>query len=113
MWLSSLWSEATYTAFRKALNVTLKAQHPTKVRAILELWVSAKKISREQALDFQLNAILKARNSNFAVAACNLESAMDRVEYLRYYRTKALFEDVTTTVGSVVMNSVCESIGIK
>jgi len=85
----------------------------SKVRNILNYWSSSKKISREKALDFQLKAILNSSNTNFAMKTRNLTSMEDRVDYLRCYRTKALFDDQTTTVGSAVMNSECESIGIK
>ena len=37
----------------------------------------------------------------------------DRIAFLRYYMTKALYEDNTTTVGSVVMNSTNSEIGVK
>ena len=52
-------------------------------------------------------------DSNFAMICCLLAQEFDRVAYLRYFLTKALYEDDSMTMGSIVMNTVNEDIGIK
>lgn len=44
---------------------------------------------------------------------CCLETELDRVDCIRYFITKALYEDESSVVGSVVMNNEKEEIGVK
>ena len=72
-------------------------------------------MSRQEAMRFQLEHVVREADPKFAMSACNFTSEKDRVDFMRYYRTKALYEDsaTTTMVGSVVMNTVCDEIGIR
>ena len=60
-----------------------------------------------------MEGLLHDPDSQFAMICCSLAKEFDRVAYLRYYLTKALYEDDSMTVGSIVMNTVNEYIGIK
>jgi hypothetical protein len=113
VWLSSLWSEATYSAFRAAIRILVtRGGLEPKVEAVLHYWgLPRNKISRKVALDFQLKGL--KGESRFAMTASHFSTADERVEYLRYHRTKALYEDASTTLGSVVMSSEDASIGVK
>lgn len=117
VWMSSLWSEVTYRAFNSALQsllVSKSSKYQPEVTDILKFWKDHKKISRESALDFQLQHVISpSGGSAFAMHACSLSSSVDQVEYLRCYRTKALYDDSTTLVGSIVMNSESIRIGVK
>ena len=81
--------------------------------AIIKYWNGTKKMSAHEALQFQMQAVLKNSDTNFAMECCSMTSREDRVAFLRYYFTKALYEDSSTTVGSVVMNSISSEIGIN
>ena len=118
VWLSALWSEATYAAFHAAIRVLLSRGNDLEppVIAVLRFWDVHAKISRQTALDFQWRKGVIQKDagcSNFAMTACNFSTPAERVEFLRYYRTKALYDDATTSVGSVVMCSENASIGVK
>ena len=115
VWLSSLWSKTTLQAFKKATHHLLHGitEMDPKVRAIIEFWNDAPKISLKAALDFQIKAIVEQRDTDFAMMCCSLESETDRVSFLRYFFTKALYEDQTTTLGSIVMGRSNDSIGVK
>jgi hypothetical protein len=116
VWLSSLWSQETNSAFREALTTVLPralATYPKKVIDILKYWAAAATITAQEAIRLQFEYIIQQTDVHFAMKACNLKSEQDRVDFLRYYRTKALYEDATTTLGSVVMNTTSDSIGIK
>lgn len=88
VWLSSLWSERTSTAFRDAVTVVLarsRATYPKEVTVILEYWAAATTtiITKQAAMQFQFeNVILKA-DLHFAMKACNLASEKDRVDFMR------------------------------
>lgn len=115
VWVSSLWSETTYDAFRVALGSVLSVgkggggvvggSAAPEIKAVLSYWQSLPKISAKTALDFQSQQVFRESDSKYAMHACNLASEEDRVDSIRYNFTKALYEDATTTVGSVVMNS--------
>jgi hypothetical protein len=115
VWLSSLWSKTTLRAFKKATRRLLDGitEIEPKVRAIIKFWNDAPKISLKAALDFQIKAIMAEGGTRFTLVCCSLESETDRVSFLRYFLTKALYEDHTTTLGSVVMGRSNESIGVK
>ena len=118
VWLSALWSEATYAAFCAAIRVLLSRGSDLEppVEAVLRYWDKHVKISRQTALDFQWEKGVIGKDAgscDYAMTACNFSTPTDRVEFLRYYRTKALYEDATTTVGSVVMCSENAHIGVK
>jgi hypothetical protein len=115
VWLSSLWSKTTLQAFKKATRRLLDGitEMEPKVRSIIKFWNDAPKISLKAALDFQIKAIVEEGRTRFALVCCSLESETDRVSFLRYFLTKALYEDHTTTLGSIVMGRSNESIGVK
>jgi len=114
VWLSSLWSEETVAKFKKATGALLgQTDLDPKVRRIVKYWNGLKEISREAALDFQFKGLFREMETSFAMQACCLSAVSDRVEYLRYHLTKALYEDHTTTRGSLVMCVENESIGVK
>jgi hypothetical protein len=70
-------------------------------------------MSSKAAIGFQFEAVLQKMDPRFAMDSCSLASENDRVEYLRYFLTKALYEDATTVIGSVVLCSENEAIGVK
>lgn len=116
VWLNSLWSKKTLGAFKRATKTIVcdnSENLPNEVKKIVKYWDNHKKMSSTTALNFQMQANLQQSNCNFAMKCCSLSSEQDRVEYLRYFLTKALYEDETTIVGSIVMNSVNEKIGVK
>jgi hypothetical protein len=116
VWLSSLWSTDTHTAFRTALTVvlsTLRTIYPKSVIDILQFWAAAGAISQHAALEYQLENVLRESDIQAVAKASNFTSDQNRVDFLRYHRTKALYEDSTTTVGSIVMNCECDAIGIR
>jgi len=115
VWLSSLWSKSTLHAFKKATRSVL---HSTvtieeKVERIVQFWNQSQKMTSKSALQFQIQAVMRTGLSDFAMDCCSLALQEDRVRFLRYFLTKALYEDETTTVGSVVMNFVNEAIGVN
>ena len=117
VWLSSLWSKTTFQAFKKATRTILrKDEHrneiENKVKPIIQYWSQKQQMNAKAALQFQMSAMIKNCVSDFAMNSCSLELEEDRVRYLRYNLTKALYEDKSTTVGSVVMNHVNEQIGV-
>lgn len=109
VWLSSLWSKATLSAFKRASRKVLDFSEEgcdilaPEVRAIVKYWNGLKAISSKAAILFQFRAA--DGSSSFAMSACCLQEEFDRVRYTRYFLTKALYEDSTTVVGSIVMNS--------
>ena len=117
VWLSSLWSKATLSAFKRAtrsiLDHDVDADLNDEVKVIIEYWNRQEKMSSKAALKFQMEGLLSDPDSKFAMNCCSLAQEFDRVAYLRYYLTKALYEDDSMTVGSIVMNTVNEDIGIK
>ena len=114
VWLSSLWSEKTLLAFKRALRELLEPSVgiDSKVKAILSFWNKRPNISMESALDFQRNGFLQGDTAAFAMNCCALAYESDRVEFLRYCVTKAMYEDKTTVYGSIVMNTKKKSIGV-
>lgn len=116
VWLNSLWSKATFAAFKRATKILIEdafcAIEP-EVMAIIKYWHGAKKIPATTALIFQLKAATSNPETRFAMECCSMTSKDDRVAYLRYYFTKALYEDTETTIGSIVMNTVKDEIGVK
>lgn len=117
VWLSSLWSKATLSAFKSATRFILDQDEDAdlndEVKVIIEYWNRQKKMSSKAALQFQMEGLIHDPDSKFAMICCSLAQEFDRVAYLRYYLTKALYEDDSMTVGSIVMNTVNEDIGIK
>lgn len=71
------------------------------------------KISSNEAYKIQSKGAMSNSATNFAMECCSMTSIDDRVAYLRYYFTKALYEDSTTVLGSLVMNSENSELGIK
>ena len=71
VWLSSLWSEATYVAFNAASRRVLAAGGPLepRVAAVVRYWASLHKVSQKIALDFQLMGSIVATggDSDFAM----------------------------------------------
>lgn len=116
VWLSSLWSKATLRAFKKATksltNIGQVAIDP-RVRSILKFWESSLKISRKSALEIQIQGVAAKRDTKWALRCCSLKSKKDRVSFLRYVFTNALYEDDTTVCGSIVMCQSDEAIGVK
>lgn len=114
VWLSSLWSEQTYEAFKKAVKELRGHSYDfnREVKLILKYWDKASRTSKESALRFQLKGALKVPNSTAMMNCCSLKNEADRVDFIRYFITKALYEDGSTTVGSVVMNNEKEQIGV-
>lgn len=116
VWLSSLWSVKTFEAFKRAVRIIIDGKGASldkSVRDILNFWRKQKKMTSKVALAYQEKAMINRLNSDFAMTTCSLESETDRVKFLRYSITKALYEDATTVIGSVVMNTEKESLGIK
>ena len=85
----------------------------TKVRSILKFWKKVPRITKQAALDFQMNKILCDAVATPMMNACALEDESDRVEYLRYYVSKALYEDNDAVVGSPVLCKNNERVGVK
>ena len=116
VWLSSLWSNDTFSAFQRATLSILDHTDDSlndRVKIIIKYWNGQKKMSFKAALQFQMAALMNNPNSKFVMHCCSLAHEVDRVGHLRYFLTKALYEDDTTTVGSIVMNTVNEDIGVK
>eukprot|EP00957_Ditylum_brightwellii_P051528 3906983-Ditylum_brightwellii.AAC.1 len=106
VWLSSLWSKATFKSFNEATRAVLVEGKSNggidkKVERIIKFWSQKKKMTAKAALQFQLGSLMQKADSDFAMECCSLALEIDRVRYLRYFLTKALYEDETTTVGSV------------
>lgn len=116
VWLNSLWSKSTFAAFKRATKKITKGDDGTiepSVMAIVKYWDCTNKISARAAIRFQMQAVLHNPDTTFAMECCSMTSRDDRIAFLHYYFTKALYEDNTTTIGSVVMNSTNEKIGVK
>lgn len=115
VWLSSLWSEITFQAFKRATRRLLEQKDTmnVEVRPIIEFWSTIPKLDKKTVLGLQMKAMIEEGDTRFAMQCCALESESDRVTYLRYHLTKALYEDETTTVGSIVMGQSNEAIGVK
>jgi len=116
VWLSSLWSNATFSAFKRATRSILDLADDSlddRVKVIVKYWSGQKKMSSGDAIQFQMQAVVTNPDTNFAMDCCSLAREVDRVRHLRYSITKALYEDHTTTVGSIVMNTVNEAIGVE
>ena len=60
-----------------------------------------------------MQAVVERAHATFVMNCCSFSRKEDRVAYLRYYLTKALFEDETTLFGSIVMNSNKTKIDVK
>jgi hypothetical protein len=86
VWLSSLWSKATFRAFKKASQAVLdKTSHgavalDSRVAAIVKFWIGRKALSAKAAIGFQSNAVFEAGNPNCAMHCCSLEAESDRVD---------------------------------
>jgi len=116
VWMSSLWSEATFTAFMDAVSSLLLNDHDkldSKVRLILEFWKNVPRMTSEDAVKIQLKGALNNHDCRFAIDCCQIAAERDRVDYLRYYLTKDLYMDSSTVLGSVVMCSTSDELGIK
>ena len=120
VWLSSLWSKSTVRAFKEATKKVLTKTDQnmddaidSRVLAIIKYWNGLKAMSVKAAIDYQCRAVFEKMEPKFAMESCCLVSETDRVDYLRYFLTKAFYEDETTTVGSLVMNSEKQAIGVK
>lgn len=114
VWLSSLWSKNTLAAFKRATSTILQDDArnlDNKVKDIIKFWNRQKAMKKRAAISFQFDALLQDLDSKFAMHCCSFSEEADRSKYLRYYLTKAFYEDDATTIGSVVMNSVKEDIG--
>jgi hypothetical protein len=115
--MSTLWSPKTFKAFKEALQRIVDGDSyrilNMQVKRMLEFWLSSccdHKITKDQAIQFwRLKDLTKMNTKGFAVA--NLVEPSDRIAAIRYHLTGALYEDTTTTIGSVVMICENESIG--
>lgn len=112
VWMSTLWSKDTLSAFTTAVRSLLQAEMALQpqVRRVLEFWQGAPRVSQDAALKFWLLKHLD-KMPVAVMHACNLTSERDRVALLRYELTGALYEDSSTTVGSLVMCNENSSIG--
>lgn len=115
VWLSSLWSAATSKAFSGAVKKVLRetaVDLDRKVMKILLFWKNHPRISRAKAERFQIGMALEGTDIRFCTRACGLAKERDRTDYVRYHFTKAIYEDESTNIGSPVLCTVDESIGI-
>jgi hypothetical protein len=112
VWLSSLWSRDTLRLFHAAATNLLRgdALEP-RVRAIIAWWNKQPRMSRSSAIKYQFE---QGRSGccSFIMTACAFTSETDRVDFLRYYRTRALYED-SASLGSITMCTANERIGIS
>ena len=96
------------------LNTCLLLEYlHSKVKAILKFWKKVPRITKQAALDFQLKAVCMERTATHMMNACALESERDRVDYLRYAVTKALYEDEDAIIGSPIMGKNNDRVGVK
>jgi hypothetical protein len=117
VWMSSVWSEETYSSFREAVHRILKggevqSLHP-QVHRIVEFWGEHPKQTAAEAIAHQKKAAMNSLDSIFCMKCCSISRETDRVAYLRYYLTKALYDDNSTVIGSVVMSGRNADIGVK
>lgn len=121
VWMSTLWSAETKQLFEASLTTlinfetsssTVAVKQPVEVRRIWEYWLRSCRspLSADQAKRFWMTKHLE-HMSVACMHACNIVSAEDRAEFMRYELTGALFEDSSTTLGSVVMCTENESLG--
>lgn len=117
VWFSSFWSEVTHKSFLAAVKKVLEDQvsgtQDERVMNILQFWKDCPKMKAVKSEIFQTGNALMKRDIRFCTRACNLSEERDRAEYIRYHFTKALYEDASCTLGSPVMSTVEESLGIK
>lgn len=113
VWMSTLWTSATLHLFRSSLaTVILTSDHTQndKVMAIFQFWEQSRNIKAEEAKEFWTN---HCRNLNVSVGkACNLTTAADRVEFMRYSLTGAVYEDCESAHGSIVMCTENKKLGV-
>jgi hypothetical protein len=116
VWMSTLWSPKTFKAFKEALQRIVDGDFfrtlNMQVKRMLEFWLSScdHKITKDQTIQFwRLKDLTKLNTKGFAIA--NLVEPSDRIAAIRYHLTGALYDDTTTTIGSVVMICENESIG--
>jgi len=113
VWVSSFWSHKTFAAFKAAAKGILdRGNLDPSVRNIVEFWNSASKMSCNMAINQQIKGDTSGAGG-YVFKCCKLRNEHDRADYLRYCSHKALYEDNTTKLGSVVMNLTNESIGVK
>ena len=114
VWFSSLWSIKTYQAFVAATkSILLETPNlDIRVKTIISYWNEYPRMSRSQSEVFQLAKAFGRQDIRYCTRACNLASERNRVDYFRYHFTKAFYEDESTLVGSPVMSTVNESIGV-
>ncbi|KAL3793053.1 hypothetical protein HJC23_003061 [Cyclotella cryptica] len=115
VWLSSLWSKQTSQAFKRAVRELLETSIDLhrQVKLILKYWDKSVAKSREAALLFQFKGAARVADATAMMNCCALEKETDRVDYIRYFIKKALYEDESTVVGSVIMKNENEQIGVK
>jgi hypothetical protein len=81
VWLSSLWSEETFLAFKKAVSKlrgkTGDSTH--QVRSILKFWDKAGRMNKGAALQFKMKGLMKSPDSTAMMNCCSLENEDDRV----------------------------------
>jgi hypothetical protein len=87
VWLSSTWSEATLTSFRKAAKVVLKAlrgrQESPKVLAYLNHWVTTETVTATKARsEFFLN--MERNNEKSLIAPFCFRREIDRLDLTEY-----------------------------
>lgn len=105
VWLSSLWSLETLNAFKDAVS-SLVAQGScidSRVLDLLVKWNSSTPATSDETLRYNYIKNMESSGTAFALRSCNFVHEKDRVEMIRSYLTKALYEDETTIYGSVVM----------
>lgn len=85
-----------------------------RVRQILSFWSRCckRKLSKSEAISFWMRKAMD-HLSVVCMQVANLTAETDRVAVLRYALTGALYEDATTTVGSIVMCYEDEHIGVR
>jgi hypothetical protein len=113
VWMSTLWTHKTLQLFRASLATVISNSDDsqnTKVMAIFLFWQQSTNVKAETAKQFWI----KNRRSldSSVMNACNLSTVSDRVEYMRYQLTGALYEDCDSTYGSIVMCTENKTLGI-
>jgi hypothetical protein len=118
VWMSSLWSKSTFNAFKDAAKSVLDTHSNEEldqsVRRIIIFWTKASKLTAAAAIAQQTEATTSSLDARFSMKCCSLSRQKDRVAYLQYFLTKALYEDdaIKKMVGSIVMCSTNPDIGI-
>jgi hypothetical protein len=110
VWMCTLWSKETAALFYSALTSLLQfgsdilPPFPVEVKNILKFWSlkKHKNMTKDSVLQFYIQRKYD-HASSIVMNACNLVSPEDRVDCVRLCLTGALYEDESTTVGSVVM----------